>query len=158
MKYAKDTEVSVEKTRAEIESTVVKYGASAFGSMWEHGRAVISFQMNNRRLKFVLPLPDRSDKRFAFSPAGRNYRDEAGKQKAWEQSCRQLWRALLLAIRAKLEAVECKISTFDEEFMAHIVMPDGRTIGELVLPDIPLAISGGTSIKLLPGPFSDHLA
>jgi hypothetical protein len=35
-----------------------------------------------------------------------------------------------------LEAVDCKIEEFDEAFMAHIVMPDGMTIGEKLLPEI----------------------
>ena len=45
-------------------------------------------------------------------------------------------RALALTIKAKLEAVECGITIFDEEFLAHIVLPNGRTMGELYVPQI----------------------
>ena len=41
------------------------------------------------------------------------------------QACRQRWRALLLIIRAKLEAVESGITTLESEFLANIVLPDG---------------------------------
>ena len=46
--------------------------------------------------------------------------------------CRQRWRALNLAIKAKLEAVESGIVTFDQEFLAHIVGPSGQTVKPLI--------------------------
>ena len=49
----------------------------------------------------------------------------AAQQAAWEQVCRQRWRALLLIIRAKLEAVASGITTLENEFLANIVLPDG---------------------------------
>ncbi len=64
-----------------------------------------------------------------------------------------LWRALLLAIKAKLEAVECAISTFDSEFLANIVQPNGMTIGEALLPQISDMVSSGRCPTLfLPPP------
>ena len=57
-------------------------------------------------------------------------RTAADQQSAWEQACRQRWRALLLIIRAKLEAAEAGISTLETEFLANIVLPDGRTAGQ----------------------------
>jgi hypothetical protein len=56
-----------------------------------------------------------------------------------------------LAIKAKLEAVEQGITEFESEFMAHIVMPDGKTVGHHVLPQISAAYSTGKMPKLLPG-------
>ena len=49
---------------------------------------------------------------------------------------RQRWRALALCIKAKLEAVECGITSFEEEFLAHVVMPNGQTFGKLALAQI----------------------
>ena len=60
-------------------------------------------------------------------------RDQKG---AHEQERRRLWRALLLNIKAKLEAVESGISVFDEEFMAHIVLPK-RLVELGTLPSCP---------------------
>ncbi len=86
-------------------------------------------------MKFILPMPDKESREFTHSPAGRPKPADAV-HKAWEQGCRQRWRALALAIKAKLEAVECGIVTFDQEFLAHIVGPDGRTVGETIIPMI----------------------
>lgn len=56
-----------------------------------------------------------------------------------------------LAVRAKLEAVEAKITTFEEEFMAHLVIPDGsgETVGERILAT--QALTGGALPPLLGG-------
>lgn len=57
----------------------------------------------------------------------------------WEKACRQRWRALALCIKAKLEAVECGITTFESEFLAHIVLPSGETMADRALPYIAQA-------------------
>lgn len=64
---------------------------------------------------------------------------------------RQRWRALALAIKAKLEAVETGIATFEEEFLNYIVLPDGVTVGEFIRPQIETAYATGTMPKMLPG-------
>lgn len=51
MKYASQTSVSVEKSKGEIERSLQKYGASAFTSGWTKGKAVIAFEMNERRIR-----------------------------------------------------------------------------------------------------------
>ena len=61
----------------------------------------------------------------------------------------QRWRALLLVVKAKLEAVEAEIATFEEEFLPHIVLPNGRTVGEMALPEIERAYQGGRTPALL---------
>lgn len=134
-RFAQNTTVSVEKTRAEIESLVVRYGASRFGSGWQEGHAHIAFVMRDRAIRFTLPLPDKADKKFQWTDGKRKVRTPEQRLVAWEQDCRRNWRALLLAIKAKLEAVETGISEFDHEFLAFIVDPaTGRTIGEAIVP------------------------
>lgn len=152
MQYAKETTVSVEKTRAKIENTVSRYGASGFIGGWQGNRAMVAFEMRERRLKFLLPLPDKADRQFLYTPVQGNRRSDGDAHKAWEQACRQKWRALALAIKAKLEAVESGISEFDSEFLANIVMPDGCTLGERIVPQLPSIMETGHLPPLLPGP------
>lgn len=61
-------------------------------------------------------------------------RTAAAATKEYEQAGRQRWRALALVIKAKLEAVGTGIVTFEEEFLAHIVLPSGRTVTQDVTP------------------------
>lgn len=135
-RYASETTVSVEKSRAEIESTLVRYKATGFAYGWQGDIAIIGFTFADRQIRFELMLPNKDDKEFALTPSRRNLRSQEDRLKAWEQACRQAWRALLLVIKAKLEAVSAGITTFEEEFMAHIVMPDGKTFGRWALPQI----------------------
>ncbi len=150
MTYARGTEVSVEKSRAEIESTLKRYGATHFAYMTEPLRAVIAFVAKERRIRFDLPLPDME--KFSRTPARRAVRTPDEKFKAWEQACRERWRALHLCIKAKLESVEAGIENFEEAFLAHVVMPDGQTVAEHTRSRIAQAYENGSSIPLLPPP------
>lgn len=56
---------------------------------------------------------------------------------AWEQACRQRWQALLLAIKAMLEAVAAGIAQFEDEFLAYLVDPTTNgTVGDLLRPQL----------------------
>ncbi len=46
MKYAGKTQVSSDKSKAEIERTLQRYGATGFMYGWQDSIAVIMFQMN----------------------------------------------------------------------------------------------------------------
>lgn len=148
-RYAAKTDVSSAKSKAEIESTVERYGASQFLSGWDlDGRAVVGFTMEGRQVRFVLQLPDRNSNEFTRSSRGPRSADIAATH--WEQACRQRWRALALVIKAKLEAVESGIAIFEDEFMANIVLPNGRLVGEEIRPAIASAYATGEMPPLLP--------
>jgi hypothetical protein len=94
-------------------------------------------------IRFTLPLPSKEDADFARTPGGRRWRDADGQYKAWEQACREKWRALFLSVKSKLYSIETGIETFDSAFMAQIVMPNGQTMEELALPLIADAYTKG---------------
>lgn len=146
-KYACQTNVSSELSRLEIEKTLNRYGADNFAYATSSGRALIGFTMCERQIKFVLPLPEIDE--YRYTPTGR-VRTENSQFEAWEQVCRQRWRALNLVIKAKLEAVECGISIFEDEFMANIILPGGQTVGDFMKPQIEQAYIKGDIPQLLP--------
>ena len=53
-----------------------------------------------------------------------------------EQEERTRWRALLLVIKAKLEAVESHIATFEDEFLAHTLLPNQQTVAQYIGPQV----------------------
>lgn len=150
-RYAENTSVSSERSRAEIEQTLARYGADGFMYGWDGGTAVLAFQMHGRRIRFDLQMPERNAEEFTKTETGRE-RAPAQSAKAWEQACRQRWRALALVIKAKLEAVESGITMFEEEFLAHIVLPGGDTVGHWMLPQVDRSYKSGQMPPLLPGP------
>lgn len=126
--YAKNTTVGSEASRAEIERTLTRWGADEFAYMMKSDQAQVAFSYKGLRVRFVLPLPSRNDREFTHHSRG--VRTASARDNAYEQAVRQKWRALALVVKAKLEAVESGISTFEEEFFAHLVLPSGQTIFE----------------------------
>lgn len=156
MTYASNTTVSVEKSRAEIEATLRRYGADQFLSGWDdQGKAVIGFRAAGRHVNFVLMMPDKNADEFRFSrhkdKCNRKRRTDTQAIAHWEQSCRQRWRALCLVIKAKLEAVEAGITCFEDEFLAHIVMPDGKSVSQWLRPQLAIAYETGAMPRSLIG-------
>jgi hypothetical protein len=146
MRYAAQTSVSVERSKVEVERTLTRYGATEFASGWKDGKAAVMFRMHDRAVRFILPLPDRMQ----FTHDGRGAKRNNDRQvAAFEQACRQKWRALSLAIKAKLEAVESGITTFESEFLAHIVLPGGATAGDWLIPQLAVAYESKSMPPLL---------
>lgn len=150
MAYAEKTSVSVARTKADIEEIVQRYGADQFVSGYKTDTAVIGFSMAGRQIKFILPLPDKQAHEYWYTPGRGQRRTEEAAYAAWEQTCRSRWRALYLIVKAKLEAVEAWISTVEREFFYDIVLPDGRTTGEWMAPQIEVAYETGQMPPMLP--------
>lgn len=127
MAYAQRTKVPAEQSRTEIERLLRQHKAGAVAVYTSDDKVAVAFEMRDRRIMFRLVMP-----------------------KSEDQKRRQRWRSLLLTIKAKLTSVEDGIETFEEAFLAHIVMPDGSTVGENVKPAIASAYSDGKMVPLLP--------
>lgn len=153
-KYAEKTTVPIDRSRAEIEKILSRYGTDAFIYGWdskaEKPQAVIMFRMRNKQIKFTIPMPTIESKDVSYTPSGRK-RTKDQIELVKTQISRQRWRALTLVIKAKLESVESGISVFEEEFLAHIILPNGQTIGEFIIPQMESIYEHGKMPKLLPG-------
>lgn len=139
--YAKQTSVPVSKSRDDIEHTLERYGAEGFQYTSLPGAASVAFFVHGRTIRFVLQLPDEME--FARTPTGRP-RAAGQVNEEHRRAVRQRWRALLLVIKAKLEAVESGIAVFEDEFLAYTVLPSGRTVAAELSPQIDAAIASGT--------------
>lgn len=168
-RYAEGTSVPMERSRAEAEKTLIRYGASGFHYGWqrrtepwphplgcgcggtneiagkpctrahygvpktlEREVVLVEFLMGNRRVRLDVPMPHQA---------------ETGSAAKAEAATRQRWRALVLVLKAKLEAVASGISTLEAEFLANIVTGDGQTVGQIILPRMSEAVAAG---RLLP--------
>lgn len=149
--YAKDTRVSVDATEQEIKRTLIRYGADQFMTAWgsAESESIIAFRIHRRQVKIILPLPNRNDKRFTHTPERGTERSKEAAHAAWEQACRQRWRALALIVKAKLEAVESGISTIEREFLADVVLPSGLTFHQWAEPQLETMYLNGKMPPLL---------
>lgn len=145
--YAAKTDVPVSKSRDEIERTLVRFGATGYAYAIQGDRVMVSFEIKTFRVMIRMTLPDREA--FARNSYG-NRRSDSAIDKDWEQACRQRWRTLANAIKAKLAMVDDGLSTVEREFLADVVVGDS-TVGEQIIPDLPAAIRSGHLPPLIPG-------
>lgn len=138
MAYAKSTKVPIERSQIEIKKILSKYGATSFAFAESQGKARIMFEMKGRRILFNLPLPPRP-----------SINATQASIKTYDQLCRSKWRSLVLGIKAKLECVDSEITTLEQEFLAHIVLPDGSTVGQTIAPQIESSYKSGSMPPLL---------
>lgn len=131
--FAQGTKVPVSQTRFELETLLKRYGADQFLIGVEVGRAVVGFRIKGIQVKITLSLPK-----------GTSAKDQKEE--------RRLWRALLLVIKAKLEACHSGIAVLEDEFLAYTVMADGQTVGAWVRPQIAAMYKSGDMPPLLPAP------
>lgn len=126
--YAAKTKIPEGQTRLQIEEMMRRRGADQFFSGGDGERALMAFRLGGRHIRFTLPLGDARS----------------------EQHRKSRWRALYLVIKAKLEAVDIGILTVEDAFLADTVLPDRRTVSEVMLPQIEDAYRSGSMPPLLP--------
>lgn len=132
MAYAERTKVSVGQTKTEIEDMVKLKGATSFISGHREGRAVVLFELEDRRMQFSIPMPE-----------------ETSGQRAARLE-RERWRALFLCIKSKFVSVETGVESLEEAFLAHIVVSGGGTVYENLQTELKIAGPMGKLPSLLP--------
>ncbi|MGG3815575.1 hypothetical protein ABEV34_28605, partial [Methylorubrum rhodesianum] len=103
MAYAETTKVPIAQSRAEIEKLLKAAKATRVITMDDHLEAIVMFMLAGRLIKIVVPIAGNAN----------------------DQVRRSRWRALLLTIKAKREAIENGIETVEQAFLSHVVLPDG---------------------------------
>jgi hypothetical protein len=155
--YVRGASITSAASRVEIQDMLTDYGATGFRCGWEEGRAAIAFTAGERRFRFVLALPGSADLAGSVGDRLQPRRQGTGTKSAEEQA-RWCWHRLSLLIRAKLEAVASGIVSFDQEFLAYMVLPGGDTVFQDAAPAIGTAYATGVHTGLLrqdgrqPGP------
>ena len=148
-RYASGTAVPRSRSIEEIERTLSRYGADSFGYGWEGDRAVVAFRAHSRMIRLLVPMPKRDDPAFTLTPSGRHRRSQVDVYAEWERACRQRFRVLSLVVKAKLEAVLSEVATFEDEFLAYTLLPNGRSVGEMALPEVTRAYETGEAPRFL---------
>lgn len=143
MTYARKTKVDASQSRLEVERLLEKQGCERLGVMTEQTHATIYFERRGWSVQMRIPMPRAEDapKNVSSAPAIR----------AWvEARRRERWRQLLLVLKAKFCALEEGVETFEETFMAHLVV-HGVHVGQRALPAIRDAQKHGAQLILTAG-------
>lgn len=145
MAFAEKSDVPFERSIAEIIALLRKAGADRIAQFEEPERFTITFQMVDRYVQFRVPLIAEY-----AGPASHGNNRPVDRQKWIDQRNRQKGRALMLVIKAKLESVESQVETFEEAFLAQVLMPDGDTLYDRVKEPIAIEYREGRAVPMLP--------
>jgi hypothetical protein len=148
-RYAAGTDVPTDRSIAEVRRILRNYGATGFVFAEENGRAAIGFAVHDRQVRFILPMPDPKDREFTRTPTGKG-RTPIAAMAAYEAAVRQVFRVFVVVIKAKLAAVESNLVSFDDEFLAFLVLPGGQTVGDATRDWVAEAYATGHVPALLP--------
>lgn len=137
--FAKTTTVSAKSSRDEIEATLLRYGVIKMATLQDGRGFAIGFELRGRRYRLEVPHPIRED-----------FKNDSH----FEQAIRTRWRVLLLLLKAKLESIECGLSTFEQEFLPQTILPGtNRTVSDYLPAEIERAyLENKTPQLLLEGP------
>ena len=149
-RFAEGTRVPIETTRMELERALRAYGADAVVIGWDGPTSTIAFRIQGRHVKYVIQRPERSESVISSSPSGKP-RPAHAIPEAIAAEHRRRWRALLLIVTAKLELVASGDSDFEDEFLSRLMLPDGTTVREWMVPQIDAAYQTGRMPALMPG-------
>lgn len=129
MTYASGTTVTVRRSKEEIERTLEKYKATHIGVLTDPERVTVLFRIGEWSVCFKMPLPTQEELRKVPAMRRAGFAD---------RMTRERWRALGLTIKAKLVSVENRVETFEEAFLAHLVLGGGQgmTVGEQSIPQL----------------------
>lgn len=129
-RYAEDTEVQVSTSQAEVQRLVIRAGADQCAVVWDQTQgAAVRFRLGGRYAQLHVP-----------PPTGKKLAELQLRHSRWtvqeisDQEQRRCWRALLLLIKAKLEAIDSGITTAEREFMPDLVLADGRRLEQWAAP------------------------
>lgn len=137
MAFAKNTKVPVERTLGEIQKVLYKAGAKGFAFGTGGSQAYIAFTMGRSAVKMKVKM---------HQPPSENATQAS--IKTYEQLQRSRYRALLLAIKAKVESVEAGIETYEQAFLPHLLLQNGKLVGELVIEKIDMLNNTEPSLLL----------
>ena len=144
-RYAEGTSVPADRSQTEIRTLMMRAGATHYAFGEEPERAMVQFALHGRHYRFEVrrPTAEQIASRFAQRPVGNDWRPRI------EAEWRRRWRARVLWAKAMLELNDLEPGSFEQAMLAHLVLPDGQTLGGWATPQIAAVYERGGMPPLL---------
>ncbi len=125
--YAKGTAVSVDRSMNEVRGLLMKNKAEAVAIVESQDAFQVQFVFDGHAYKFPIKYPNPQDPTIRLNHKGW-IKSEAQIQKSIDDEKRRLWRAMVLYIKAALEAHQNGLVNIKRSLMANMVTYSGKTI------------------------------
>jgi hypothetical protein len=133
-RFAEDTKVSTGQTQSEIKARLRTAGADQIAVFESADKSAVAFRLGGSMYRITVPTDPKAKER--------------------DQDERRAWRLLGLLMKSKLEAIREGATTVEREFLADMLLYDGQTVSERIVPELRIAQQEGRmpSVLLLEGP------
>lgn len=163
-KYAEETNVSPDKSKEAINHILRQWGVRGiqWSEIFDSNRVILQFlwspdglsQHYMARMEMALPGDDKLMEEARHKRTGHVIEeklDRLMRQRGWREH-----RVLHIFLKGAFEAIDAGIITADKLFLPWLVGRDGRTVAEVVGPQLP-ALMTDTAAALLPSAHTvDH--
>lgn len=154
-RYAASTSVTVQKSRAQIEKLLQRWGCDGlrWTNLYGAGTVTIEFTWEHEergylaRFTIKVPNDDQLRSEACHGSTGRYLQTKF--DNLTEHRGRQEHRALGLLLKAAFVAIEEGILDAETFFLPYLVGSDGRTVAEVALPRLGLLLGEGGASALL---------
>jgi hypothetical protein len=143
-RYAEGTEVSTERSLADIRRLLTVAGATHFAFGEEPTKGLIQFTLNGLSYRFEIRRPAWDDLIDRYDAPGR-----VDQRRAIDAEWKRRWRARVLWLKALLEFAEVEPREFSRAMLAHLLLPNGQTLGSWAVPQIEVMYGEGKMPPLL---------
>jgi hypothetical protein len=160
-RYAEDTRVAIGRTRDQIARLLQEWSCEEIGWLdrYKDNQAVLQFvvarlgadrQAHTYRVQFTITVEsEESIKKRCTGSRGlavQRYQAEMARRGAREHRVLYLW------LKAAMEAVAEKIVPFEAVFLPYFMGTDGRTVADVLIPNLPRLTSSPANRLLSGGP------
>jgi hypothetical protein len=139
MKLPYETATSGERALAELQRTLAKFGCQSFGIMTdnEKGATIVQFKWNNRTISLEASWKGYANAMLKNRPWSHNMRSTKQEymERCGEQAKVSVCSVLRDWIKGQITAIECGVMSFEEAFMPHMLLTDGRRVIDKVRTD-----------------------
>lgn len=130
--YMETTEISAERSAAEVSTVLVQAGATSVSVRYDNGRIIgMTWTMRVGPVELPFSMPARVEPLYKILLKRRTgFVDEGIKSRIRAQAERVAWRQLLRWVQAQLAMIEVGMVQRAEVFMPYIQQADGSTFFE----------------------------
>ena len=146
------TGVDVLRSQAAISGLVAKHGGTGIGFESEPPEEAFTVKIRLGGHPYIIRVAARTKsigrERRSRQGAFLGLRTEAQMSAAAEQERRRVWRVLYWHLKAVFDAADAGVIELRRAMLPYIVMANGQTVGEVLLPRLDAIVAG--SDRLLP--------
>lgn len=140
------------RSKAAIEALFKRYGVRAFSMpQVDVGRFEVQFEHDGLRVRLPFSAQGLRDAMLEEQPwSSRRQSSRADYEcRVGEQAEKAVWRHAAHYLKAVFEAIEYRILTFEQAFLHGFTDADGRTLGQVIIPQLREIHNG---LRALPEP------